>query len=149
MTKQEKIAALSGAMEQRKRDEGEEFYCFSNTAPRELTDLFLEHYEVRDVDYEIFSRACDIVSEAYAEYADIGDGKNEEDYIEQQIYECANDSANVYTAVRLGYLNIWNEDEISELMNETGETSISIACAIWYDRQVEQAAVIINEWINA
>lgn len=39
--------------------------------------------------------------------------------------------------------------DISAIMGEYGEDSISTACAIWYDRQVEQAAIIIKDWINA
>jgi hypothetical protein len=150
MTKQEKIAALDKAMTQSKRGEKEDetFYHFTDDAPKELISLYLEHYEVRDVDHEIFSRACDIVSEVFGRERTTTLDK-EDDVITDEIYEAASDSASVYTAERLGYLNIWNEEEIGQTMSEYDEKSIATACAIWYDRQVEQAAVLIKDWVNA
>jgi len=140
MTKQEKINVLTTAMKQSERDDKTEYYHFTPEAPEELQNLFLEHYEIRDIDYMIFSRACDVVNEAYrSEYKNIDDG----------IYEQASDSASYYTAERLTYLNIWNQDEISDMIKNEGAGDIATACAMWYDRQVEQASFIINEWINA
>ncbi len=146
MTKAEKIAGLGSYMTTSKRDDETVFNHFTETTPHELEDLFLEHYNVKDLDYEIFGRALDIVSEAYEGKAhDEGsDGR-----VEEEIYDAASDSASVYTSDRLAYLDNQNEDEISKTMREYGETSIANACAIWYDRQVEQAAIIIIDWVNA
>jgi len=145
MTKKEKIAVLAKAMQSRLARDGEstEWY-FSPDAPEELKDLYLEHYEVRDIDYETFSDACDLVSEAYGDHPDATD-----DQITDDIYERASDTASVYTSDRLAYLNMWNEDEVSETMREYGMRSIADACAAWYDRQVEQQAIIIKDWVNA
>lgn len=143
MTKSEKIASLDAAMTVSKRNDDTEFDHFTDTAPKELQDLFLEHFEVRDVDYEIFDRACDIVSEIYSDKPDAT-----EEEATEEIYERASDSANVYTSIRLDYMNMWNEQEISEIMREYDLSSIADACAVWYDRQVEQAATLINEWVN-
>lgn len=145
MTKKEKIASLKSAMTTSKREgEEESFYHFTNTAPKELIELFVENYSVKDLDYEIFSRACDIVSEVYSYKPEATDEQATDD-----IYEHSSESASVYTNGRLEYLNQWNEEEISQTMREYGEQSIAIACAIWYDRQVEQAAIIIKDWVNA
>lgn len=65
MTKQEKINTLDNAMTQSERANGDEFNHFTESAPEELKSIFLESFEVRDVDYNIFSKACDIVSEIY------------------------------------------------------------------------------------
>lgn len=153
MKKGDKIKSLANAMTTSVRGmtkegqldpDGEKFYHFSGSAPEELENLYLEHYEVRDIDYETFSRACDIVSEIYEETPEADNEK-----IEEGIYERASDSASVYTSTRLEYLNIWNQDEISDIMREYGTEDIATACAIWYDRQVEQATIIIKDWIEA
>lgn len=153
MTKQEKIASLENAMTQGTRGAakdgqlvagGEQFYHFTDTAPKELVALFLEHYAVQDLDYETFSVACDIVSDIYDTY-----GKDTDDEATERIYEQASDSASIYTSDRLSYLNNNNEYEIAEIAQEYATDSISSACAIWYDKQVEQAAIIIKDWINA
>lgn len=144
MTRQEKIAVLAKAMTRSKRDDESEFYHFTDEAPEELKDLFLEHYNVDDLDYETFDRACDIVREVYDDKPEATD-----DEATEEIYERASDQASVYTADRLAYLNMRNEDEVSQTMREYGMTSIADACAAWYDRQVEQAAIIIKDWVNA
>lgn len=142
MTKQEKIASLSKAMQSRLVNEETQWH-FTGEAPKEFVDLYLKHYEVRDIDYETFSRACDIVSEIYSEKPNAT-----EDEVTDDIYERASESANPYIAVQLSYLNIWNQDEITEYVRTLG-LNIAQACAVWYDKQIEQSAVLINEWVNA
>lgn len=118
-----------------KRDNGEEFYHFSDNAPQEIKDIFREEYEIRDLDYEIFSRAID----TFSEYT-IEDIENDDFSVEFASY---------YTSDRLGYLNIWNQDEVTELV-KTYDVDIQDACAIWYDQSVERAMrIILNEYINA
>lgn len=128
----------------RKDNPEDTFYHFTDDALKELTDLFLEHYEVKDIDYETFSRACDIVSEIYADKPD-----TTQDAATEEIYERASDCASVYTYQRLQYLDANNDQEITDTLKECNCTTISEACAVWYDRQVEQVAILINEWINA
>lgn len=142
MTTAKKIASIATAMTRSKRDDGTEFFHFTDTAPEELKNLYLEHYDVRDLDYEIFSGACDIVAEVYESHPT-------QEKAEEDIYERASDYASVYTSDRLAYLNMWNESDVSDLMHEYGMRSIADACAAWYDRQTEQAAIIISNWIHA
>lgn len=141
MTKEEKIASLSSAMTTSVPKDT--FYHFTDTAPEELRNLYIEHYAVKDIDYETFSRACGIVSEIYADKPDIT-----QDAATDEICERASDSGSVYTYQRLQYLDASNESDISDLIREYGLTSIAEACVVWYDRQVEQAAILINEWVN-
>jgi len=148
LTKKEKIKSLQSAVKVSKREDGTEYTHFSADAPEELKDLFLEHYTVRDLDYKIFSRACDLVGEIIGYTYERMDTPTQES-IEEAIYERAPDSASVYTADRLEYLNVWNEEEISRMFLENGGESIANACAYWYDNQVEQAAIIINNWVNS
>jgi hypothetical protein len=152
MTKSQKINALAKAMRQSVRGaakdgmldpEGEKYYHFTDEAPKELQDIFIEHYEVRDVDYETFSAACDIVFDIYTSEPTISKEEAEDD-----IYESASDSASVYTGERLSYLNVWNQDEVAEIVREH-ECDIATGAAIWYDKQVEQEAILINEWVHA
>ncbi len=139
----QKIAFLNTAMTVSKREDNTEFTHFSDTAPESLTDLFLKHYEVRDQDYEMFSTACEIVHEIHndSESMNLGD-------IEENIYEHCSDIASPYNSDRLAYLNIWNDEEIADIFKQYNCTTISQACGIWYDNQVEQMAIIINEWVN-
>lgn len=134
----ERYESVCSAFVQKKRDDGTEFYCFADNAPEELKDLFLEHYEVRDQDYEIMYDASSEIEDT--ELADIikEDGN-------ELFYEI--ESASVYNADRLSYLNIWNDDEISGIFKEYLCESISQACAMWYDRQVEEACNLLREYI--
>ena len=125
MTKEEKIASLSSAMTTsvRKDNPKDTFYHFTDTAPEELRNLYIEHYAVKDIDYETFSRACGIVSEIYADKPDIT-----QDAATDEICERASDSGSVYTYQRLQYLDASNESDISDLIREYGLTSIAEAC---------------------
>lgn len=124
------------------RDDGSTYNHFTDQAPEELRALYLEHYEVRDIQYQIFSTACDIVHDIYE-----SDDKDYES-IEDRIYDSSPDSGSIWNAERLAYLDVWNEEDIADIVREMS-VSISGACAYWYDRQVEQAAIIINQWVNA
>lgn len=141
MTTKEKIFKLQNTMQVRKRLDSTEFTCFSDTAPEELKDLFLEHYEVRDLDYIIFSKAIDVIVETAEE------GEDDLQNIIEQVQN-TNDFASPYNTDRLAYLNIFNDDEITGVFKEYECMSVSQACAIWYDDQVHAAVeIIINEYI--
>lgn len=144
MTKKEKIKSLATALTQSERDGEENFYHFTDDAPEELKDEFLKHYNVDDLDYEMFSRAADIVAEVYEDKPKATDDEATDD-----IYERASESASIMTYDRLQYLNNNTEGEISDIMHEYSERSIATACAIWYDKQVEEMAIIIKDWVNA
>jgi len=125
---------------------------FTDEAPEELKKIYLEHYEVRDIDYQIFNTACDIISEVYANEAEQQrenkDERENEERITDCIEEATNDSASLYTSSRLDYLNTWNQDEIAMIVR-SAQVDIADACAMWYEQQVKQAAfTIINNWIK-
>lgn len=143
MTKQEKIAVLDKAMTVSKRDDGTTYTHFTKEAPEELKDLFLEHYNVRELDYDVFSEACDVVSEVYADKPNATDDQATED-----IYERSSDRASYYNDDRLEYITIWNQDEVADIVREQG-CDIATAGAVWYDRAIEQASIIIKDWIIA
>ena len=147
LTKKQKIESLKDSMVESKRDDGEEYIHFTEKAPRELKELFLEYFEVQDLAYEIFSHACNIVSEVYADYVENDKETREPADPESEISERVSGSASYYTSDRLGYLTMWNQDEISEVVRSNG-VDIDEACAYWYDAQVEQAAILIVKWIN-
>ncbi len=139
MNKQQKIESLKYSMTVKTRADETKYTCFSDTAPESIKDLFLEHYNVKNTDYETFSDACDIMSDIYAEEALSAN--------DDAIYERSTDHASIMTADRLAYLDIWNQEDISEYMKEIG-SDIATACAYWYDKQVEQACFIIKDWID-
>lgn len=130
--------AVTCAMTQGIREkEDKTFYYFTETAPQELRDLFLENYEVNDLDYEIFSKACDIIAEMSV-------SELESDEASDAIQE--RESASVYTFDRLQYLDNSNQHEISEFC-QNYKVDIATACAIWYDEQVQNACGLIREYI--
>lgn len=141
MNKQKKIACLDKAMTRSERDNGDTFYHFTDDAPKELVDLFFENYEVRGVDYETFSDACDIMSDIL--------NSDDVDYegIDARIHEQSEGTASVYTATQLSYIDIWNQDEISSIVREF-EMDIAVCAAIWYERQVQEMCQLLLEWIN-
>lgn len=141
MNRSQKIASLDKALIEKTRNDGTTFKCFSDEAPKELRDLFLEHYEVRDQDYEIFYSACIELSVIYA------DVKENED-IEDAISERLVDLASIYNSDRIALLNVYNEEEIADIIRDFGSATVSEACAVWYDRAVEEAANIINNWVK-
>lgn len=89
---------------------------------------------MNDLSYEIVAKACDLI----AQDDDITDGS------EDIYYE--NESASVYTADRLGYLNATNQEEITQKMKEFG-CDIQTACAVWYDDMVRSAALTLRDYI--
>ena len=127
-------------MTQSERDgnENDTFYHFTDEAPEEIKNIFLKHFNVRDQDYMIFNHAIDTL-------IDIFPIEQRED-LEEQIEEWCSDIASYYTAERLELLNVWNEEEITEIVGDCN-CSISEACAMWYDNQVRGAAQVIIDWI--
>lgn len=90
-----------------------------------------------EVDYSIMSDACDALSAVDAD--DIDEVDN---------YELAMNTASVYTAEQLSWLNIWNQAEISEIVREHG-CDIGTACAVWYEQQVALAIeMLLQDIIN-
>ena len=90
-----------------------------------------------ELDYEIMQTACGIIA----------DNITDKETLENaDFYELANDTASVYTADRLAYMNIRNESEISEISKEY-DSDIQTACAIWYEQQVVRACELLRDYI--
>lgn len=66
----------------------------------------------------------------------------------EEIYTRSCDSASVYTATRLSYLNVWNQGDISQLMHNNDIADIETACAYWFDERVIEAGNLIINWVN-
>lgn len=148
MTIEEKLELLSNSMTRSKRDDDTEYYHFTDNAPEELKDLYLENYEVRDIDYQIFSTAIDHIIETNNYLDASGDKFDRLAALSNEIDEGSSEFASVYTSDRLAYLNIWNQDEVTEMLKNYGLDDIATACAVWYDEQVLHAArLIVQEYI--
>lgn len=132
------------AFEVKKRDNGEEFVCFTDEimAKNKLAPDFYV-YEVlsdtlhnidckEDTRYEIVSRAWDIITEFES--------------LDQE-YEPQDTEASVYHNVRFNYLCVDNHDDITDRVKSMG-VDISDACAMWFDEQVDQAVNQIVEGLK-
>lgn len=141
MNIEQRKEAVAKAMEYRYRggNKADGFFHWKENTSQEIQNIFLDNYEIHDLDYEIFSKACDIIGELSL------DELKDEDKASELIQE--QEPASVYTADRLAYLNIWNEDEISDMMKEYSISSIAMACAIWYDEQVQSACHLLRAYI--
>lgn len=89
-----------------------------------------------DLSYEICAQACEAVSDFHSN----------EDYEELQDYLCDNgDFASYLIFDRLAYLNIGNQDEVTEILKENN-CNIEEASAIWYDQKISEVATFLDDW---
>lgn len=126
------IDMLEGAMSMGERDNGKSYFYFNDTVDETLQDLFRKNYSLRDLDYEIFNRAIDTICEAFH------DCKNKKD-LQEYIRDNYTEYASIMTYDRLQYLNNNNDDEIARNLREWELATVSQACAVWYDEQVQCA----------
>lgn len=92
-----------------------------------------------EISYEILEKACNALADT-----DASEFEKEDFYPE----DLADDTASVYTATQLEYLSPYNEDEISDIVHDTGVKSIGNACAIWYEYKVRDAILLVLEWLE-
>lgn len=148
MTKQEKLTAVSTAYEwqawdkekQERRNGQEGQYIQSKGMTTEINQIQCDINDNGagfDLSYEIMAKACDVVSQQDIEELAGDDG----------FYEA--EEASVYTAERLSYLNIHNQQDISDKMKEYDCEDIQTACAYWYDEQVRSACEQLRDYILA
>lgn len=138
-----KFEALDHAIRSEERD-GEIIYLLNQEAltPEQydaLRDIAFnidEEAHSLNLTYEILNDAVNFVSEL--EPKDLND-----DWRDQ----LSDTFASVYTATRLDYLNVWNQDDITAIVREY-QCDIQEACAYWYDEQVSTAIDAIIEWLN-
>ena len=112
----------------------------SNESHDAIFDLQMKFKNNNDIDfdlsYEIMAQACNVIAE-------------NPNIKEEDIQEAINNNfSSIYTADRLAYLTINNQQEISDLMKEYEAENISDACAYWYDNQVQSAISLLIEFIN-
>ncbi len=131
------IEMLQCAMTCSERDTGEHYFHFTDDVDKNLLDMFLENYNVFNLDYEIFSKAIDTIVEAFEDC----NGKDLQGYIQENYTE----HASIITYERLQYLNNYNDDEIASIMREYDLATVSVGCAYWYDNQVQYAIEKILE----
>ena len=122
---------LVDCLETRKRDNGDEFICKKDDTPKHIVDIihdvmFENDNHDFDLDYKIMDSALIELSEVEFE-----------DLAEYEVHESESEYASVYTGERLTYLNMWTQDEISDVAKEYSTEDIATACAIWYDNQVK------------
>lgn len=143
MTSQEKLKLIGNAYTVKKVDDSRErLYVHNEAQPAEFQEAIKKiQFKLNDetqafeLDYEIMNDACNILS-----------GLTLEEIKTLDVYEASHDSANVYTSTRLSYLNINNQEEISEILKEYG-ADISDACAIWYEHKVSSALELLKDFI--
>lgn len=142
MNKQQRLEAIANAMEYTGENPPEHtkpnIYVISGVGGEVydlLLDIVADLEAPYNVNYEILARACGVISEL--DLDEVESAEWEEDFGEH---------ASVYTADRLGYLSINNQDEITNTMKEY-ECDIQTACAIWFDHQVRDVAHKLIDWI--
>lgn len=92
-----------------------------------------------DISYEIMADACDLFS----------DIETIEDLEDEASTDTANEAepSSVYIGVRLSYLSVNNQQEVSDIMKEYSTEDIATACAIWYDNKVREAYSVLRDYI--
>jgi len=80
-----------------------------------------------------FDLAYEIVSQSFELLPD-----TTEDLATFNPYDTYIESASIYPYDRLQYLNIHNQYDIAQVLKETSSDDIANACAIWYDRIVQE-----------
>ncbi len=146
MTTPQKFDAIVNAMEFKKWDDGKEGYAMKEDFDKKeneevYTELLRIIYDenvggVHDLSYEIVCKATGVIEEI-----GLKDLHND-----NAINEADNEHASVYTYPRLQYLNINNQQEITDTLKEY-DCDIQTACAIWYDNQVRDTAETLRAFI--
>ena len=145
MINKKQFDELTQAIELRKRADDTDFYCYKDNLTIEISkglrDVIFEidqECHNLDLSYKIANDALNALNAlSEVDYEDLGDFDQ---------YELDGDFASVYTQTRLGYLNVWNEGDISDLVKEYG--NINTACAVWYDEQVRGAINLLLDFIK-
>lgn len=120
------LAHAKNAFTTVKAQDGTDRIVFSDSIPTDLRDIMLEIMRKSENQFDI---SYSIMSDAVSSLPGSLD-----EYDEDDIYE--SEHASVYTADRLAYLTIWNQDEITQMVKEYG-CDIATACAYWYEEQVQ------------
>lgn len=145
MTQKEKHALLAKAYVTKEvSDDRKEIEVINDELPKEFSEAIRdiqfklnESTGIFELDYPIMSMACSLL-------ADVGF----EELKDTDLVELSNDCASVYTNTRLSYINVNNQQEISDVLREYGnDVDIATACAVWYERQVIIALDLLLDFI--
>jgi hypothetical protein len=137
----EKINLIGKAYTTKKVDDDRELiYIHNEEQPKEFQEAIKDiQFNLNEetgnfeLDYEIMANACDNISIYTPE-------ELEEVNFNEDTY------ASPYTATRLSYLNINNQEEISTICRGYG-IDIQAACADWYDEKVVRACDMLRDYI--
>ena len=138
MTKQQKHDEVSNAMDVIK-DKENPIYIIKDNCNKEIKDLLLkiiydDNIGGKNLGYELCYRAIGIIENQSIDELD-------------DLRDLDIDEASPYTSNRLGYLNIFTEGEISEIINEYN-CGIGDACAIWYNNMVQDVMMMLVDFIQ-
>lgn len=140
MTNKQKLESLYNAYTLVDEETNNERYILNEQHPLYETVKNVQ-FELNDdthtfeLDYDIMHTACVVLSE------------NSENYEDVDWYEATQDTASVYTAAQLRYINIWNQSEITDIARES-ELDIATAAGVWYEQKVAEACHMLLEAIT-
>lgn len=136
---------LVDCLETRTRNDGTEFICKKDNTPTELANIIdnvMYDNDQHDMDLNYL-----IMDKALTFLANVGFEEFTQDTFDP--YDHNTEFASYYTGERLSYLNVWNQDEISQEFKDNGAEDIATACAMWFDDQVINIIhALRNEIIN-
>lgn len=139
--------AVAGAMTTKERGE-DTIHVYREELDEETKDAMQKIQQNLEVDfetsYDIMASACDIIDGLTLEESG-RDSLLDDNMLD--LYAEADGSASIYTSTRLSYLTNWNEDEITSLVKDEGIDSIATACAVWYERKVQEALEALRAYI--
>jgi hypothetical protein len=123
--------------------ENERIIIADSTPPEVRGFLINSQHDIVDIfnlSYEIGEKAASVLSNFSLEEVAA------EDF---DTVEACRDCASVYTAQRLSWLCVQNENEIMDIIKEYDCADISTACAIWYDQKAEEMLRAMIEFIKS
>jgi len=148
----ETYTMLLDSMDRKERNEGkEDYYTYIKLESGELKDFLVNLvYSDDGIASGDNNLNYDVLYDAVAFLAD--NDITLEKFIDMEVYEVMQELerdgfASIYTSVRLEYLNMFNESDIMSYMEEYGCSSISEACAVYYDNLVEQTIVQLQDYV--
>lgn len=95
-----------------------------------------------DIAYSILNSAINVFDDI--DYEDI---PSSQDDFDTYLYKNEDEYASYYTATRLSYLDVNNENDIAAIIKDYEFQSISEAAAYWYDDQVRNTLYTLYDFI--
>jgi len=130
MTKED-YSILVSCIELAKRDDGTEFYRVKDGTPDHVAKIVSDVVFKADEDIHSWDLSYEIANDALNALYDV----ELDNLSEFDIYEQDSEHASIWTAARLEYLTMWNQDEIADKVRDY-DCDIATAAAMWYEEQV-------------